>query len=59
MVNDKILDAVEGFGDFVGRGRVRTADVSFAAGAEGAAGDEGDVFRFEELFGKVIGRIAR
>ena len=49
MILEKVADSCESLGDLVDGGRVGTADVSLAAFAEGAAGDEGDVLLDEPV----------
>ena len=54
MLLHEVTDAGQRFVDLIeGRG-VGAADVAFAASAEGAAGDEGDVLGHQELFGKLF-----
>ena len=52
MIFEKVADPCEGFGDLVNGCGVGTADVIFAAFAESAAGDEGNVFFAQKVFGK-------
>ena len=51
---EEVADSCERFGDLVDGSGIGTADVPFAAFAEGAAGNESDVLLDEQVLGKLF-----
>ena len=57
MVFEEVFDAVEGFRNLVDSRCIGAAYMTFTAGTEGTAGDEGYMLGSEQLFSELVGSV--